>query len=304
VDQDERRAGSAVSEQVVCTEQSKLFLFFYDSIKAAPTGTTPPIMNASPRLIQGVDDVLQGCVPIIGAGVVGDFQFSPTTQFCGYSVGSQQVVGALLGGDVAPYYRIMHGCTPMDGIYHRITRIDGPVIYEVDGKPVVDMIDELYGDRHWREQRPVKRLTIGVNLGDKFGAYREGNYVNRLIMGVLPAGEGIVIFEPDLSNGTEILFMLRDSEKMLESVRENSTSLLETVAADGKRPAFALYIDCAGRAASFSETLAEEALEIRNTCNRHEVPLLGFYSGVEVAPLLGKSRGLDWTGVLLVLAEG
>jgi len=32
--------------------------------------------------------------------------------------------------------------------------------------------------------------------------------------------------------------------------------------------------------------------------------LLGFYSGVEVAPLLGKSRGLDWTGVLLVFAKG
>jgi hypothetical protein len=91
---------------------------------------------------------------------------------------------------------------------------------------------------------------------------------------------------------------------MMESVRENSISLLETVAADGKRPAFALYIDCAGRAASFSETLTEEALEIRNACNRYDVPLLGFYSGVEVAPLLGKSRGLDWTGVLLVLAEG
>ena len=33
--------------------------------------------------------------------------------------------------------------------------------------------------------------------------------------------------------------------------------------------------------------------------NHHNVPLLGFDFGVEVAPLLGKSRGLDWTGVLL-----
>ncbi|GBC61040.1 hypothetical protein DENIS_2000 [Desulfonema ishimotonii] len=37
---------------------------------------------------------------------------------------------------------------------------------------------------------------------------------------------------------------------------------------------------------------------------RQDMPLLGFYSGVEVAPLLGKTRGLDWTGVLLVLAKG
>lgn len=34
-----------------------------------------------------------------------------------------------------------------------------------------------------------------------------------------------------------------------------------------------------------------------------DVPLLGFYSGVEIAPLMGKSRGLDWTAVLLILAR-
>jgi hypothetical protein len=37
--------------------------------------------------------------------------------------------------------------------------------------------------------------------------------------------------------------------------------------------------------------------------NREGVPLLGFYSGVEVAPVRGASRGLDWTGVLLLLGE-
>jgi len=31
--------------------------------------------------------------------------------------------------------------------------------------------------------------------------------------------------------------------------------------------------------------------------------LLGFYSGVEIAPFLGRSRGLDWTGVLLLFVE-
>jgi hypothetical protein len=62
-------------------------------------------------------------------------------------------------------------------------------------------------------------------------------------------------------------------------------------------------IDCAGRAAQISDTLTEEAAEVQTVMNEYAVPLLGFYSGVEVAPMLGQSRGLDWTGVLLVLAE-
>ena len=72
---------------------------------------------------------------------------------------------------------------------------------------------------------------------------------------------------------------------------------------DGKIPVFALYIDCAGRAAEESNTETEEASEIQQVMNKYNTPLLGFYSGVEVAPILGRSRGLDWTGVLMVLAK-
>ncbi|MCW8997823.1 MAG: hypothetical protein OQK04_03830, partial [Kangiellaceae bacterium] len=60
---------------------------------------------------------------------------------------------------------------------------------------------------------------------------------------------------------------------------------------------------CAGRAAEQSNTETEEAAELQRVMSRYNTPLLGFYSGVEVAPILGKSRGLDWTGVLLILAE-
>ncbi len=114
----------------------------------------------------------------------------------------------------------------------------------------------------------------------------------------------LFLFEPDLGEGTEILFMLRDGPAMIASAWHNSTELLQKVRNEGKIPRFGLDIDCAGRTASYSDTLTEEASEVQAVLNHHNVPLLGFDSGVEVAPLLGKSRGLDWTGVLLVLADG
>jgi small ligand-binding sensory domain FIST len=277
-------------------------LIFYDSIKVPPTATTPPIMNASPLIIKGIEEALKPSIPILGAGLIGDFDFNPPRQFCGSHAGSQLVVGTLLGGELHHYHQIMHGCTPKDGIYHTITKIEGAVIYEVDGRPIVDTIDEMYGNQDWQKQIPVKRLTIGVHYGAKYREYKEGEYVNRLIAGVLPEGKGIVIFEPDLEVGTEILFMLRDSNQMMESTEQNTAKLLAQIKADGRKPVFGLYIDCAGRAAGFSETLTEEASEVRALFNQSGIPLLGFYSGVEVAPLLGKSRGLDWTGVLWVVA--
>jgi hypothetical protein len=304
LDENEKLAGQKLAKKLSDDIDGRVLLIFYDSIKTPPTETTPPVINASSPLIEGIEETLKSNVPIIGGGVIGDYEFSQTKQFCGSYVDHQSVVGALLGGDFNPYFRIMHGCTPKDGIYHTITKIEGSVLYEVDGKPVVDMIDDQYGNKDWRNQVPVGRLTIGINYGEKFGDLKEENFVNRLITGVLPNGEGIVLFEPDLKKGSEIMFMLRNNRMMIESAKKNSSELLEKIIANGEQPVFGLYIDCAGRAAKVSDALTEEASEVQNVFNQYNTPLFGFYSGVEMAPLLGKSRGLDWTGVLLVFAKG
>jgi len=304
LDKDERLAGRKLAGSLSGAERGQLLLLFYDSLKNPPTAATPPIMNASPLLIQGMEEVLVPSVPILGAGLLGDFDFSPSRLFSGYAVTRQTVVGTLFSGDYHHYYQIMHGTTPLDGIYHTITKMDGAFIYEVDGQPVVELIDAIYGNKNWRKQTPVKRLTIGVNYGDKYGDYKEEEYVNRLITGVLPDAKGIAIFEPDLEIGTEFLFMLRDSSKMMESARKKCSDLMQRIEKDGRKPAFGFYIDCAGRTARMSETIHEEADIICEIFKQRDIPLLGFYSGVEVAPLLGKSRGLDWTGVLWVMAEG
>lgn len=304
LNKNKKLAGQKLAKKLSDSIDGKILLIFYDSIKNPPTETTPPVINASSPLIQGIEETLNSDVPIIGGGVIGDYEFSHTKQFCGSYVDNQSVVGTLLGGDFNPYLRIMHGCIPKDGIYHTITKIEGSVLYEVDGKSVVDMIDDQYGNKDWRNQVPVERLTIGVNHGEKFGDLKEEYFVNRLITGVLPDGEGIVLFEPDLKEGSKIMFMLRNNKMMIESAKKNSSELLEKIIANGENPVFGLYIDCAGRAAKVSDALTEEASEVQNVFNKYNTPLLGFYSGVEVAPLLGKSRGLDWTGVLLVFGKG
>ena len=90
---------------------------------------------------------------------------------------------------------------------------------------------------------------------------------------------------------------------MIESARRNSSELMAQIKADGRKAILGLYIDCAGRTAGYSNTTVEEASEVQKVLNQHGIPLLGFYSGVEIAPFLQKSKGLDWTGVLLVLTE-
>ena len=305
LDKGEEVAGRALAEKLSGEPEGTLLFLLYDSIKVPARDGVPPVLNASSPLLGGIEQQLQASIPIIGAGLVGDYALRrPTKQFCGLSAGSQRVVGTLFAGDFKPYFRIMHGCTPLEDTNHTITKIDGSIIYELDGKPIVELIDALFGSQDWRNDHPVDLLTIGRRYGSRFGQAEEGDYVNRLITGALPNGEGVGIFEPDFEEGTEIQFMLRDTAKMVESAKINASELMEQIKADGKKPLFGMYIDCAGRAAKYLNTRIEEATEVQKVFNHYSTPLFGFYSGVEIAPLFDKSRGLDWTGVLMVLAEG
>ena len=302
LDTDEYSVGRRIGQALSSESDSAPLLLFYDSLKRPASKKSPPVMNASPPLIQGIEAGCPRPPLIVGAGLLGDYAFETSIQFSGDHVGRQEAVGIRFDSGKV-YSRIMHGCTPHDGVYHTVTRSEGAVLYEVDGKPAVDVIDALYGDTAWREQIPVRRITIGVNKGGKYDDFDESNFINRLIAGVLPDGSGIVLFEPDLTEGTEILFMIRDAEEMIQSAKRNTTALLAEIQQDGHRPIFGLYIDCGGRAAEFSWTQHEEAAEVQNVFNQEGAPLLGFYSGVEIAPLKGRSRGLDWTGVLMVMTE-
>ncbi len=303
LDNNEKLAGLTLGKEFSNEPEGKLLLVFYDSIKKAASDKSPPVMNASPPLLEGLEDSLNLNTPVFGAGLLGGYTFGRTKQFCGSQVAEQTVTGILLNGNFDIYYRIMHGCTPLDGIYHTITKSEGPVIYEIDGRPVVPIINEIYGNRSWQENFPVQILTLGVNYGKKYGMPKESEYINRLITGVLPDEKGIGIFEPDLEEGTEIQFMSRNDGQMIDSTKKNSIELIREIKSEGKNPVLGLYIDCAGRTALISTNKDEEAAVVQNIFNENNVPLFGFYSGVEIAPLLGKSRGLDWTGVLVVIAQ-
>ncbi|MBK1723559.1 FIST signal transduction protein [Thiocystis violacea] len=300
LDQGEHQVGCILGRQLPLAPATATLLF-YDSIRVGPTATSPPVMNSSRSLLAGLQAQFARPYPVVGAGVMGDEKLSPTIQFIGDRVATQSAVTLSLTGDFAVDWCIMHGCTLKDGLYYTITRREGPVIHELDGRPIVEVIDEMYGDRSWQTQVPLKRLTIGVNHGERYArAFREEDYVNRLILGVLPDRSGILTFESDLEVGTEIQFMLRDSHKILESARMNAEHLLRRVRAAGREPLLGLYIDCAGRNAQFSESLQEESAEVQDIFNQADVPLFGFFSGVEIAPFESGSRSLDWTGVLMV----
>lgn len=140
-------------------------------------------------------------------------------------------------------------------------------------------------------------LIFGINRGDKWGDFEEENYASRLCLAIDKERDGIVMFEPDMVEGTRFQIMHRSLDLTYMKPR-----LDELYARLGdRRPVFALYIDCAGRASGYAGVDLEDALVVQDAA-RERTPLLGIYSGVEIARVAGKSRALDWTGVFCLFS--
>lgn len=299
MDSDEFEAGKNLGLGLdKLTAEGDTVLVFYDNTRSAP----PPVLHSGSQLADGLYEGLgEKNLHIIGAGMVGDFTFSPSFIFSGSSSMKHAVIAVVLPQSLTPHTTIMHGCTPVSS-FLEITKINGPVLYELDGRPATDVFSEILGiDRAALGDANIPFLvTLGRKYGDPYSPYNEGAYVNRLIISANPDDGSVTLFEADFQQGEKIQIMSRDNRMMVESVEKRTAELLETLKED--KPQFALYIDCAGRASSFSGSEVEEAGVVRKIIGS-SMPLLGFYSGVEIAPLLGRSRPLGWTGVLTVFTN-
>ena len=289
--------GRRIGDTDFCGDPSLLLM--YDAIRE-PVAAGSALNMATPLIhgiAEGMGISMTEWPTAAGVGMMGDMQWNETRQFLDGDVNQQTAMVLGFSGGVRMDTAIMHGCKPA-GRYYRITRADGPVVLELENRPALEVIDEMLGGETRWEDYPLF-VTLGVNKGDRFEEYREENWANRLCMSVDRKRGGLVMFEPDLTEGSEVQLMRRSID--FDYVGERTRRLLDRVAQDGRRPFFALYIDCAGRASAYCGTEREEAEEVQKVLG--DIPLLGFYSGVEIAQVGGEMQALDWTGVLCVFSE-
>ena len=294
----EREVGVVLGEQIKSQRYKgdPNLLLMYDSVKrSAAEGLA---LNLATPLIAGVTQALGTWPPAAGVGMMGSMQWNPTYQWFDDRIEQRSAMALVLSGGVRLDTIIMHGCRPAGG-YHTITRAEGPAVIEIDGKPALEVISQLLGpesDKDW-EDFPLF-VTLGVNKGDKFGPFREEDYANRLVMAVDKERGALIMFEDDLRAGYDVQLMRRSIDFAYVGRRAND--LLARVG--DRTPFFALYIDCAGRASAYCGTEREEAEEVQRVM-RSRMPLLGMYSGVEIAKVGPDMQALDWTGVLCVFSE-
>lgn len=301
LEQGEKQVGLRLGARVrKAAADGQTVMLFYDSIHSSP----PPVLHVGSYLTDGVyAGLADRDVHLIGAGLIGDHRLTRSFVFNGEKCVRHAAVAVILPAEIKSRTTIMHGCSPISEPME-ITRIDGATVYELDGKRAFDVLMERLkpgGNGHSALQRISLNLTLGEKRGYPHAEYNESNYVNRLIVTGDPDAGSVTLFEADFRHGTRVQVMARDNAMMINSVRERTQEILGQV--NGNEPFLGLYIDCAGRCKGFSGADVEEGDIL--ACELGEsIPLLGFYSGVEIAPVNRRSRPLDWTGVLTLFSLG
>jgi hypothetical protein len=267
-------------------------LLFYDSITRTPESMR---LNMATTLLWGIEDTLGFTPHLAGAGLQGDYAASMTKQWIGHEVVQHHALAIVFTGQIQMDCVIMHGCKPATG-YYTVTKSDLQTILEINDQPALSFIKNLLGPAISQEEYPFF-LIFGINKSDKFGPFAEKSYASRLCLAIDPSRDGIVMFEPDMIEGTEFQIMLRamDYDYMPPRIEKLFSNL------NCRQPVFCLYIDCAGRAGAYAGSDLEDAEVVQNSIAKR-APLLGMYSGVEIARVEEELRGLDWTGVFCLFS--
>jgi hypothetical protein len=274
---DSRAVGKRVAQDLLphlSAEPIGLFIF--------PDGLTYDIDH----FFAGLEGDLPGdrFLPIWGGGAGNSLNLGkPTYQYCDDQVVSDGVSYALLSGEARPAWAIGHSLIPIGG-ERIVTRSQGNVIYEIDGKPAVEVLKEYLPEDALTEDRDWLRYGISLALSFRAPTYmKDEEYVVRGVP-QLSLADGSISVQTEVQEGTSIWFSSRDKEKITTGFDRMAAQIKDQLG--GAKPELVFQFECVTRGnLMFREQEKLQLLKRFRKSVGPDVPWVGFYTIGEIAPV-------------------
>jgi small ligand-binding sensory domain FIST len=190
-------------------------------------------------------------------------------------------VGLSLTGNFSLRTVVSQGCRPI-GDPQIITRCENQIIYELGGKPALEVIQALLESLPEADQRLARSaLLMGRVIDEYKEGFERGDFLIRTLMGADPKSGAIAvgdIFRP----GQTVQLHVRDASTAREDLHELMDSLAPEFNDD--RPAKgALLFSCNGRGAHLYGEKDHDSRVITETTGA--IPLAGFFCNGEIGPI-------------------
>jgi hypothetical protein len=292
-DKDSHKAGAEAADKVKKKAKGDLSLFVMLLDGLAENGAAA---------VRGVQEVLGKNFPIMGGSAGDDFLFQKTYQYYNDEVLENSVIGIGLSGKFSFGVGVRHGWEPI-GLPMKVTKAVGSKLIEINNRPALSIYEDYFGKKAEELiKEPIARMAYTYPLGMSVEGSPE-----LLIRDVVIANEkGEITCAAEIPEGSEIRLMLGDPDKAIQAAREAAENALSQL--KGAKPKVAFIFDCMARNKLLGPRIGEEIVAIQEVLGK-EVPLIGFYTYGEQAPLGGvlgsecNSVFHNETLALLVLGE-
>ena len=242
---------------------------------------TDPFTIRSENLLMGLDYAFSSGVKI-GGMASGGHQKGGNALLLDTEVYRSGAIGLAMQGKIIIDAIVAQGCRPI-GKPMRITRSHQGILLELDEKPTLEVLQELFEALSERDQQLARHsLFLGIVM-DKFQEEPQlGDFLIRNIVGMDPRSGALAIGEM-LQEGQLVQFHLRDAQTSAEDLTALLTRYSREPKADGTEGA--LLFSCQGRGIYLYGRPDHDTELFRSTIG--EVPLGGFFCNGEIGPVGG-----------------
>lgn len=248
-----------------------------------------PMTNLLPTL-----DHCYGGVPAVGGMASAGNKPGSNVLWVNGRFCRQGTVGVAIGGAIRVDCTISQGCRPI-GKPLVITKSRRHVVYELGGRGVIDVIQQLIGDLDERDRHLIE--TRGLMIGRVISEYKErfgrGDFLIRHLLAMDPDAGYMAINDPQVRAGQTVQFHVHDQQTAVEDFR----LLLEGQQLHG-RPRGALLFSCNGRGTNLFDKPNTDASLVSEALG--DVPLAGFFAAGEIGPVGTRNFLHGHTASLLV----
>ncbi len=270
-DKDSHGAGEMAAKEVKEKAKGEISLF---------TMLLDGLAENGAAAVRGVQEVFGKNFPIMGGSAGDDFLFKKTYEYFNDQVLTNAVIGIGLSGKFSFGVGVRHGWEPI-GLPMKVTKAQGAKLIEINNRPALSIYEDYFGKKAEELiKEPIARMAYTYPLGMSVEGSPE-----LLIRDVVIANEkGEITCAAEIPEGSEVRLMLGDFEKAIRAAKEAAEGALSQLG--GAEPKAIFVFDCMARNKLLGARMGEEIVAIQSVLGK-EVPLIGFYTYGEQAPLGG-----------------
>lgn len=248
----------------------------------------PDVLNGNgAETVRGVLESLGEHFPVVGGASGDDFQFKKTYQYLNDKVCTDSVVGLGLTGDFKIGIGVKHGWIPV-GAPMKVTKSEGGVLHEVNGKPAIQIYEDYFGAEEAAVLKTETLATLAITY--PLGLKVEGNDELLIRDPISVDKNGSITCAAEIPVGSDIRLMIGSIEEAVKVAKIAAQNVLEQL--EGVKPKAIIVFNCIARNKLFGQRSGEEITAIQEVLGR-DVPLIGFYTYGEQAPMNGEVKNIN-----------